>query len=60
MNFTTISLVALKICSSIEAMHPTFYLVFSNNFDLLAKLIAAVNQHPEAIYQDPCQRFTLV
>jgi len=41
-------------------MHPTFYLVFSNNFDLLAKLIAAVNQHPEAIYQDPCQRFTLV
>jgi len=41
-------------------MHPAFYQFFSNNFDLLAKLIAAVNQHPEAMCQDPCQRFTLV
>jgi hypothetical protein len=41
-------------------MHPAFYLVFSNNFDLLAKLITAVNQRPTAECQDPCRRFALV
>jgi hypothetical protein len=43
MNLTTISLVALKICSSMDAIYDYLLLqkIF-NNFELLSKLLARV------------------